>query len=295
MADNKIDEVSGIETTGHSWDGIEELNNPLPRWWLWTFYLTIIFSVGYMVWYPAIPLISSATPGLSGVTTRGQIEEELAAVAAGRADIEAEIAATDFEDIRKNEELLRFASASGESLYKVYCTQCHGSGASGSPGFPNLNDDDWIWGGDIESIQFTIAHGVRNDESDDARFSDMPAFGRDEILESGDIAAAAEFVLQLSGQEFDAAEAEHGSVVYEENCAVCHGDAGEGLQELGGPRLTDGIWLYGGTREEIVTQIREPKHGVMPAWNERLGEAGTKSLALYIYSLGGGVETASAE
>lgn len=295
MADKKIDEISGIETTGHSWDGIEELNNPLPRWWLWTFYATIVFSIGYMIYFPAIPLLDSATSGISGITTRGQIEAELETVRAERAEIESVIAQSSFDDIRGNEELLRFASAGGESLYKVYCTQCHGSGATGGPGFPNLNDDDWIWGGDIENIHFSIAHGIRNDEDDDARYSDMPAYGRDDILPMEDINAVADYVMKISGQEFDTAHIDHGAQVFEENCAACHGDNGEGLPELGAPRLTDGIWLYGGTRAEVVSQIRLPKQGVMPAWDGRLGEAATKSLALYIHSLGGGLASVPAE
>lgn len=288
MSDKDIDALSGVETTGHEWDGIKELNNPMPRWWLWTFYLTIVFAFGYVLYYPAIPLIEGSTMGISGTTNRSVLKDEMAALAAGNAQINATIVATDLEDIRADDALFRYSVAGGSSLYKVYCTQCHGSGAQGAVGYPNLNDDDWIWGGDLEAIYTTIAHGVRNEDDDDARISDMPRFGADDILESEDIYAAAEFVLKLSRQEHDVVLADKGAVIFEENCAACHGDAGEGVRELGGPKLADALWLYGGTREDIIKQVRLPRQGVMPSWQARLGEANVKKLAVYIHSLGGG-------
>lgn len=287
MAPREVDEFSGVETTGHEWDGIRELDNPMPRWWVWIFYATIVFSIGYMIYYPAIPLIETSTMGISQHTTRKAVEAEIAEAKAAKAGLVARIEQTDLETIRQDEELSRFAVAGGESLYKVYCSQCHGSGAQGAPGYPNLNDDDWLWGGDLETIYTTIAHGVRNDEDEDARFSDMPAFG-DDLLEPEQISSVTDYVLKISNQEHDAAKAEAGKEVYAENCASCHGEDGTGGREFGAPNLADALWLYGGTREEIATQIRVPKHGVMPPWRARLGDVGVKQLAVYVHSLGGG-------
>ncbi len=183
MAENEVDETTGVETTGHEWDGIKELDNPMPRWWLWTFYATIVFSIGYVIWYPAIPLWNGSTMGISGQTNRLQLKQNMLSVEAVRRDKIATLAATDIKAIREDNDLLRFATAGGESLFKSYCSQCHGSGAQGGPGYPNLNDDDWLWGGDLETIYTTIAHGVRNDDNEDARDSQMPAFGADNILD----------------------------------------------------------------------------------------------------------------
>ncbi|MBL4645082.1 MAG: cytochrome-c oxidase, cbb3-type subunit III [Hyphomicrobiales bacterium] len=296
MSDKEVDTFSGVETTGHEWDGITELNNPLPRWWLWTWYATIAFSLGYVIYYPAIPLISSYTQGISGETTRSVVEKDLAAAEQAKSGMVQKILDTPLEEIRTDDALFRFATAGGQSLYKVYCTQCHGSGAQGAPGFPNLNDDDWLWGGDLETIYTTIAHGVRNDEDDDARFSDMMAFGEDDMLSGTEIVAVSEFVRKISGQEHNADNATTGIEIFADNCAACHGDDGLGGRDLGAPNLGDALWLYGGSLNEIATQIRTPKHGVMPAWLGRLGEASVKQLTVYIHSLGGGEkELASAE
>jgi cytochrome c oxidase cbb3-type subunit 3 len=288
MSTREIDELSGVETTGHEWDGIRELDNPLPRWWLWTFYATIVFAIGYVIYYPAIPLINSSTMGISGVTNRGIVEQELKDEAAARAGIEQQIKSTSLEDIQSNEDLFRFAVAAGGSMFKVYCSQCHGSGAQGGPGYPNLNDDDWLWGGDLESIYTTISYGIRNDQNDEARVSQMPAFGADGILEHAQIVDVANYVLSLSGKEHDEKAAEAGKAVFADNCAACHGEDGKGDREFGAPNLTDPIWLYGGTEKDIVAQITHPHHGVMPAWIGRLGEVRVKELAVYVHSLGGG-------
>ncbi|MEM9330891.1 MAG: cytochrome-c oxidase, cbb3-type subunit III [Pseudomonadota bacterium] len=288
MTEKEIDQTSGIETTGHEWDGIKELNNPLPRWWLWTFYATIVFSIGYILYYPAIPLIDSATTGISGQTNRGDLKIELAKAEAEKAVLVDQIANSALEDIRSNETLARFAVAGGESAFKVYCSQCHGSGAQGGPGYPNLNDDDWLWGGDLEAIYISIRHGIRNGEDDDARDSQMPAFGNDGILEREEIRQVAHYVLQLSGQEFDAALAEPGSEIYADNCAACHQDNGTGDRELGAPNLADAISLYGNTAETIIAQIVQPRHGVMPPWQQRLSDETIKQLTIYVHNLGGG-------
>ena len=292
MAKNDIDDVTGIETTGHEWDGIRELNNPLPRWWLWTFYATIVFSIGYVIYYPAIPLVEGSTMGISGETNRSLLQAELTEADAARTGLLSRIESTGLEEIRSTDELFRFAVAGGSSLYKVNCSQCHGSGAQGAPGYPNLNDDDWLWGGDLDAIYTTIKHGVRNIDDDDARVSDMPAFG-DDVLEKTQIADVTQYVLQLSDQEHDATAAKSGAAIYADNCAACHGDDGKGGREFGAPNLADALWLYGHTSAQIAAQIARPKHGVMPAWGLKLSEAEVKQLAVYVHSLGGGEQAAA--
>lgn len=288
MAKHEQDEITGVDTTGHEWDGIKELNNPLPRWWLWTFYATIVFSIGYVIYYPAIPLIENATSGISGKTTRGDLRIEMAAADADKAGLLSQIAANDLESIRSNEELSRFAVAGGASAYKVYCSQCHGSGAQGGPGYPNLNDDDWLWGGDLEAIYVSIKHGVRNTEDDDTRDSLMPAFGGDGILDREQIAQVTQYVLKVSKQEFDSELANAGKTIFDDNCAACHGVTATGDRELGAPNLADAISLYGNTAETITAQINKPKHGVMPSWAGRLSDETIKQLAIYVHNRGGG-------
>ncbi len=290
MAENEIDETTGVETTGHEWDGIKELDTPMPRWWLWTFYATIVFSIGYVIWYPAIPLLEGSTQGISGQTNRLSLKQEMALVQSARAEKYAILAEKDLLEVKNDPEMLRFAAAGGESLFKVYCSQCHGSGAQGGPGYPNLNDDDWLWGGDLENIYTSIAHGIRSSDDDDARDSLMPSFGADEILERPQIEAVTEYVLKISSQDHDAALASTGLEVFAEQCVACHGEDGKGDPELGAPDLSDAISLYGNTRETIQNQLNRAKHGVMPAWKARLGDANVKQLAIYVHSLGGGEE-----
>lgn len=289
MSDHKdIDDVSGIETTGHSWDGIKELNNPLPRWWLWTFYASIAFAAVYTVLYPAWPLVNSATTGLLGWSSRADLRTEMSALEMANADRIAAIRTSDVATIAADPELRPFAIAAGEASYKVNCVQCHGSGAAGSPGYPNLNDDAWIWGGSLEEIAVTLQHGIRYAPDPDTRVADMPAFGRDGILDRDQIADVSQYVLSLTGRDDWPDAATRGADIYAQNCVFCHGEAGEGMKEVGAPALNDAIWLYGRDATAIATQISRPRHGVMPAWGERLGDTAIKELAVYVHSLGGG-------
>ncbi|MBX3576701.1 MAG: cytochrome-c oxidase, cbb3-type subunit III [Rhizobiaceae bacterium] len=286
MSQKHVDEVSGVETTGHVWDGIRELNNPLPRWWVWTFYATIVWAIAYTIAYPAWPLISSATGGMLGWSSRAMVREELAAAEAAKASYVAAVKEASVEQILANEELRRFATSAGAAAFKVNCIQCHGTGAQGSVGFPNLNDDDWLWGGKPEDIHQTIAHGVRFASDAETRISEMPAFG--DMLDAEQIGNVSAFVASLAGMQADAARIEPGKQVFADNCASCHGDAAKGNRELGAPDLTDAIALYVHSPADIEQQIRAPRHGVMPAWFTRLGDVTVKELSVYVHSLGGG-------
>lgn len=286
------DEVTGVETTGHEWDGIRELNNPLPKWWIYTFYVCIIWSVVYWILMPAWPILTTDgwtyTKGLLGYSQRAVVTEEIREAQAKLAPFRDKIAASDFSDIVTNPELMSVALAGGKAAFGDNCAPCHGSGAQGAVGFPNLNDDEWIWGGSLDEIHTTLQHGIRWDADDDSRFSQMPAFLADEILERGQVEDVASYVLTLNGS-FEATEqSARGSVVFAEQCASCHGAAGTGNVELGAPNLADHIWLYGGDLPTVVETVSYSRSGVMPAWSNRLSAGTLKELALYVHSLGGG-------
>lgn len=289
MADHKeIDAISGVETTGHEWDGIKELNNPLPNWWRLIFYATVVWSIGYWIVYPAWPTIDGYTKGMFGYSSRAEVAADISAAEARQAGSIDAIRNASLEKIRTNADLLNFALAGGRSAFSVNCSQCHGSGAQGFVGYPNLNDDEWIWGGSLEEIAYTIRHGIRNTTDDDAHFSDMPAFGRDGILSREEIDNVVQYVMQLSGQSADSAMAAAGSTVFEEQCVACHGEGGVGEPALGAPALNNNVWLYGGDVSAVHAMITNSRAGVMPAWGQILDDATVKQLAVYVHSLGGG-------
>ncbi|MBA4754422.1 MAG: cytochrome-c oxidase, cbb3-type subunit III [Sphingobium sp.] len=291
MADptkSKIDQHSGTPTMGHEWDGIEELDTPLPRWWLWTFYACILFSLGYVIAYPAWPLVNSYTKGMLGWSSRGDLARDMAAQAAKVAPIHRAIAATPIDQLPANPALMQAAVDGGRAAFKVHCVQCHGSGAAGSKGYPNLNDDDWLWGGDLVTIEKTIIDGVRNPDHAETRMSIMPAFGRDQLLQAAQVDDLVAHVRTISGQQKPDAASRRGGQLFADNCAVCHGPAGKGNRELGAPNLTDGIWLYGGDAESIHQTVWNSRQGVMPRWGDKLDPATVRMLAAYVHSLGGG-------
>lgn len=284
------DSVTGQETTGHEWDGIKELNTPLPRWWLYVMYACIVYAVVYWVLYPAIPLGSTYTKGLIGGTAREAVADKLTAAREAQAGFVDRIAAADLAAVPADPELLSFSVAGGRAAFADNCAPCHGLGGAGRPGgFPTLADDDWLWGGSLEEIHTSIQHGIRSTD-EDARLSEMPAFG--EILEPLQVEQVASYVLSLSGlpgeSAEDAAAAKDGAPLFEENCAACHGEDGKGGRDFGAPNLADGLWLYGHSKEDVISQIRSPKHGVMPAWGGRLDPTTIKMLSVYVHTLGGG-------
>ena len=283
-----IDQATGTAMVGHEWDGIEELDTPLPRWWLWTFYACIVFALGYVVLYPAIPMLHSATPGLLGWTSRGALANEVAEEHDRHQALRAAIAAAPLETLASDPALQRAAIEGGHAAFKVNCVQCHGSGAAGGKGYPNLNDDDWLWGGDLATIQQTLINGIRQPGNDNTRVSQMPSFGRDGILTAPQVQDVVSYVRVLSKQDPAGAASARGGVLFANNCAVCHGAGGEGNRAVGAPRLTDRIWLYGGDRASLTNTVVNAHGGVMPAWGGRLDPVTIKMLAVYVHSLGGG-------
>jgi cytochrome c oxidase cbb3-type subunit 3 len=283
-----VDGVTGTATTGHEWDGIRELNTPLPRWWLWIFYATIVWSVGYWIVYPSWPLVSSFTTGTFGWHSRNEVAAELEALKGKRSATMARISSASLQEIYDNPETLAFARAVGRSAFGDNCAPCHGSGAAGAKGYANLLDDDWLWGGKLNDIETTIKHGVRSFDAN-GRQGSMPAFGRDGMLQRDDIEAVADHVLRLAKLPGAvSANQARGAKVYAETCAACHGDDGKGKRDLGSPNLTDAVWLYGSSRQVIVDGIVNGRGAVMPPWLGRLDEPTIKALAVYVYSLGGG-------
>jgi len=273
---------------GHEWDGIQELDNPMPRWWLWTFYATIIFAVGYCIAYPAIPLANRATAGVLHWTSHGQLAAEQATAESARASFRLAVANTPVDRIPPDSDMMRAAVEGGHAAFKVNCVQCHGTGASGRKGYPNLTDDDWLWGGDIKTIRQTLEHGVRQPDDKQTRMSQMPAFGRDGILTADQIQDVVSYVRTISHQEPATASARRGAALFAVNCVACHGDKGTGNRLVGAPNLTDAIWLYGGDRDTITQTVTNARYGVMPAWNTKLDKATLNMLAAYVHSLGGG-------
>ncbi|MEL7106552.1 MAG: cytochrome-c oxidase, cbb3-type subunit III [Pseudomonadota bacterium] len=285
MAEERFDEATGQTTVGHSYDGIEELNTPLPRWWLWTFYATIVWGIGYTIAFPAWPLISGATAGLLGYSTRAEVAEQIEVHEAQNAGLVEQLVSADLGALLPSDDIHRYGAARGAAVFRAQCSQCHGSGAAGFIGYPNLLDNDWLWGGELEQIAYTVRHGIRNETDFDAHWSEMPAYGRDEILTDEEISLMVAHVQGLStGAEPDPVAAG----IWADNCAACHGDAGLGDTSIGAPNLADAIWLYGGDTESITESIYNARFGVMPAWGQRLSEADVRAVSIYVHSLGGG-------
>lgn len=283
-----IDSLSGQSTTGHEWDGIKELNTPLPRWWLFTFYATIIWAVGYWLVYPAWPLVHGYTTGLLHYSSRANVAVDLAQLEAMRGEKMAVLGNASLADIEKDPALLSLARAQGKTVFADNCAACHGIGAAGAKGYPNLNDDDWLWGGTLDQIMQTIRYGARSGNPN-AHEGQMLAFGRDGMLKSEEIVTVANFVRSLSGLPTDPSyDAAAGKKIFSDNCVVCHGEGGKGNQQVGAPNLTDQIWLYGSDKNTIVETITNGRAGVMPAWSGRLDPITIKALAVYVHSLGGG-------
>ena len=282
------DSVSGQNTTGHEWDGLKELNTPLPKWWLYTFAATVVWAVVWCVLYPSVPGVTGYFHGVLGYTQRSAVAAEVKALAVQRAAYMDKIAAMPIAAVRGDARLEEMALTAGRIAFANNCQPCHGAGGAGQVGYPSLADDVWLWGGKLEDIEQTITHGIRSGDPD-ARTSQMPKFGAaDGVLKPDEVNAVADYVLTLFGKGADGVDVTPGKKIFAENCARCHGDAGQGNREFGGPPLKSAIHLHGDTRAMILEQLNNPRMGVMPNWNARLDPATIKSLALYVHSLGGG-------
>lgn len=293
MSENKkkdIDALSGVETTGHEWDGLKELNNPLPRWWVWVFIASCLWSLWYFIVYPAWPTFSTdnqgATVGTSGYTQYKELAESQKEIVQRQAQYLERFEGASFDEIMNDAVLYSFAQAGGAAAFKDNCATCHGAGAEGSKGYPNLNDDDWIWGGKVTDIHTTLLHGIRVAGDYDTRISQMPAFGKERILTREEIISMVDYVLALSDGRNVSDMASH--VVFQENCASCHGENGKGMQAFGAPNLTDAIWLYGRGRDDLYHTIFYSRAGMMPAWKDRLDDNTIRQLSIYVHQLGGG-------
>ncbi len=289
MAEVEKDAHSGTDTTGYEWDGIKELDTPMPRWFLYAFCATILWSFAYWVAYPAWPSLSGYTKGVLGYSSRGALEEDLAAARRSRASWLVKFEKLSVAEIVKDPELLNYAMAGGRVIFAENCAPCHGSSGSGRPGYPVLADDDWLWGGTLEDIKTSIVYGIRSTH-EDAKSSEMPSFAaggeEGEGLSRKNLEVLADYVAALSQEGGD--KKSKGWELFEENCSACHGEDGKGVQEMGAPNLTDGIWLYAEGRDAVIRQITSPRHGVMPSWLVRLDDVAIKQAAVYVHSLGGG-------
>ncbi|WP_370515276.1 cytochrome-c oxidase, cbb3-type subunit III [Paracoccus sp. S-4012] len=280
-----------VQSTGHSWDGIEEYDNPLPRWWLWTFYATVVWAFAYTIFYPAWPLVTRATQGLLNTTTRAEVAADIAAFNAQNAPFEDRLVQVSLQEIPTDPELANFTNNAGAAIFRTWCAQCHGSGAAGARGYPNLLDNEWLWGGTLEDIHYTVSHGIRSPDDPDTRYSEMPRFGIDGLLEPEQITQVAHFVLSIADSPSstpDPALAAAGRVIFEENCTACHGEDATGDEFQGAPNLTDAIWLYGSDLGSVERLIHDGPFGVMPSWTSRLTEAEIRSVTAYVHGLGGG-------
>ena len=284
----EYDAATGAETTGHVWDGdLKELNKPLPKWWLYVLYASIVWSIGYWVLYPTWPLAESYTRGVLGYSQRTVVADDIAAAKQAQAPFLNAISEKSVDEIRADPVLLEFVRRGGAAQFANNCAPCHGSGAQGFKGYPNLNDDDWLWGGTVEEIEATIRFGIRSDH-DNTHQGMMPRFGIDQMLDKAQISDVAEFVLSLSGRSEHPEQAARGAETFEVQCAACHGADGKGIAEMGAPNLADAIWLYGGRKEDVVETIHGGRSGMMPAWEGRIDPVSIRMLAIYVHSLGGG-------
>lgn len=282
------DTLTGRETTGHEWDGLQELNTPLPRWWLYTFVACCIFAFFYMLLYPSVPYGPGYFHGLLGASSRASVAADVQAMAARRAVYMDQIKALPIEKVKDDPQLMAVATTAGRITFATNCQPCHGPGGEGRIGYPSLADDTWIWGGKLADIQKTVTYGIRSAD-EHARSSLMPRFGASGLLKPEQVEAVADYVWSdFYGHPTAGADVSKGRQIFAQACAACHGVNGEGNRLFGAPPLKSAVHLYGDLHEAILAQVNDPRQGVMPNWNARLDEATIKSVALYVHSLGGG-------
>ncbi len=291
MQEDLQKESNKSNTTNHKWDNISEYDIPTPRWWLTTWLICIIWAFIYWIFYPSWPSIKGNLKGSLNWTAKSQLntkQQENLLLKKDKLDL---IARNNFENIKQDQELYQFAISGGEALFKENCAACHGSAGQGGKGYPNLNDDDWLWGGKIEDIYQTLLYGIRSGH-EKARQNQMPSFGKDKILNKEQINLLADYLIALSNNQKEPDPVDSKTInagkIFVENCSSCHGKNAEGNTKIGAPRLNDKIWLYGGDKESIIYTIYNARAGVMPYWSHRLDDVSIKQLSLYVHSLGGG-------
>lgn len=280
------DAVTGTETTGHEWDGVRELNTPLPKWWIYLFAATVVWGVGFILLYPSVPYGPGYFHDLLGYSARHDAIAGWKQMQGAHADAMAKIGQLSFDEIKQDPKLIEVALTAGRITFANNCQPCHGPSGEGRPGYPALGDDVWLWGGKLTDILQTITHGIRSGDPE-TRTSQMPDFGSG-MLKPAEIQQVADYVMTLFASPVAGADVSAGRALFAENCAMCHGENGQGNREMGAPPLASRIHLYGGDRANIVAQVTHPRHGVMPNWGARLDPATLKSVALYVHSLGGG-------
>ncbi|AAK64981.1 cytochrome-c oxidase, cbb3-type subunit III [Sinorhizobium meliloti] len=285
----EVDPISGRRTTGHEWNGIKELDTPVPRGVLLFLVVTHVFALLWWVLLPTWPLGTTYTKGLLGIDERNVVEEKLAAAAAARAVWEKRIDTLSYEQIRADEQLMATVRSTGHQLFGDNCAVCHGIDGKGRSNYPDLTDDDWLWGGGPEDIEQTLRVGI-NTRHPESRVAQMPSFGREQMLERNQVRDVAAYVYSLTNPGYSTPEnigrIEAGREVFLTSCAACHGENARGSREVGAPNLTDAYWIYGGTMQTIIESVHGGRQGHMPTWDERLTSAEIKILALYINSLG---------
>lgn len=292
MSHKEVDPYTGTETTGHNWNGIKELDTPVPRAVLLFIIVTHVWAVIYWVLMPTWPLVFTYTKGLLGIDQRDTVEERLQANEAARSTWLDQVEALSYDEIAADETLMARVSETGHQLFGDNCAMCHGRDAQGNAGYPNLVDGDWLWGdGSPEAIAETVRVGI-NARHDETRFAQMPAFGREQMLTGQEVRASAAYVYSLSHPDYATPEnlpqIEAGSELYAANCAGCHGETATGDRDTGTPNLVDDTWIYGGSIDMIVASIHGGRQGHMPSWDGRLAPEAMKMLALYVHSLGEG-------
>ncbi len=285
----KKDPITGIETTGHEWDGIEELQTPIPKPFTWAYIIAILIAV--VMWYalPSWPVVASASfpyftkvyEGALGVSDHDRLQRRIAAHERLQADFDRKLTEPDINALAASAQARELYFAGGATLFREHCAMCHGRDSSGQPGFPDLTDNQWLWGGDAEGIYTSIKFGI-NSGHEETQEAEMPAFLRDELLDSDQVADVVEYVLSISGQEHRPAAAKRGAKVFEEECSSCHAEGGVGGEGTGAPNLTDKHWIYGGDRAAITRSVSDGRKGVMPHWVDRLRDAEIRQLALYV-------------
>ncbi|QRI66552.1 cytochrome-c oxidase, cbb3-type subunit III (plasmid) [Shinella sp. PSBB067] len=288
MATERRDPATGRATTGHEWNGIEELETPIPRVVIFFLTVTTLFAIGYWILMPAWPLGVTYTKGLLGIDQRAVVTKQVEDAAATRAVWTGRIAEASLEDIAADPDLMNHVRETGRTLFIDNCAACHGTRGTGGPGFPNLAAKAWLWGGEPDTIAETIRIGI-NATNEETRVSQMMAFGRDGVLDDRQVRAVAAYVRSLSDLPMgasDKAMVEDGKQVFADNCVACHGENGHGSKDVGAPNLTDATWIYGSDAQTVFTTVYSGRQGHMPHWEGRLSPVDIKILALYVGTLG---------